>query len=231
VVTAKLADGAVATAKLVNAAVTTAKLADNAVVTSSLVDGAVATAKLANAAVTTAKLADSAVVTSSLADAAVATAKLADGAVATIKLANAAVTQAKLAAGAINGIAIDLQDQLLTRPELKDFAETSTTPAVSSNTLTLDLQTGNVFEVVLTQNVTSVIFANPPAAGRLGSCTLILKQDGTGGRTLTWPSSARWPGGTPPAISSSANAIDILAFVTRDGGATWYGFLGGKAFS
>jgi hypothetical protein len=218
-----IAAGVVTTNELGNAAVTAAKLAD----------AAVTTAKLADTAVVTAKLADGAVVTAKLTDGAVVTAKLAtdDGAVATAKLANAAVTQAKLAAGAINGIAIDLQDQLLTRPELKDFAETSTTPAVSANTLTLDLQTGNVFEVTLTQNVTSLVLANPPAAGRAGTCTLILRQDATGGRTLAWPASVRWALGTPPVVTPHASAIDMYAFVTRDGGTSWYGFPGGQDFS
>jgi hypothetical protein len=135
-----------------------------------------------------------------------------------------------VAAGALDGIAINLQDQQLARPELKDFSETSTTPAVSAGALTLDLETGNVFEVTLSANVTTLTFANPPAAGRAGSCTLILKQDAIGGRTLAWPSSVRWPSGAPLAISAAGNAVDIFAFVTRNGGATWYGFLGGRDF-
>ncbi len=136
-----------------------------------------------------------------------------------------------IAAGAINDLAINMQDQQLTRPELKDFSETSTTPAVSAGVLTLDLQTGNVFEVVLTQNVTTLLLANPPAAGRAGSCTLILKQGAAGGRTLAWPGSVRWPSGGQPALSGAGNAVDIFGLITRDGGATWYGFLGGRGFA
>jgi hypothetical protein len=135
-----------------------------------------------------------------------------------------------IAAGALDGMPIDMQDQQLTRPELKDFSETSTTPAVSAGALTLDLETGNVFEVTLNEDVTTLALANPPAAGRAGSCTLILRQDATGGRTLAWPGSIRWPAGNPPAISVAANAADVFAFVTTDGGTTWYGFLGGKDF-
>jgi len=142
-----------------------------------------------------------------------------------------AIGAGDVAAGALDGLPIDMQDQQLTRPELKDFSETSTTPAVSAGALTLDLETGNVFEVTLSENVTTLTFANPPAAGRAGSCTLILRQDATGGRTLVWPASVRWPAGDPPAISAGANAADVFAFVTRDGGATWYGFLAGKDFS
>jgi hypothetical protein len=60
---------------------------------------------------------------------------------------------------------------------------------------------------------------------------LILKQDATGGRTVTWPASVRWAGGTPPLVTPAANAIDIYAFITRNGGASWFGFPGGQDFS
>jgi hypothetical protein len=88
-----------------------------------------------------------------------------------------------------------------------------------------------VFEITLTGNVTSLILANPPASGSAGSCTLILKQDATGGRTLAWPGSVRWAGGAPPVVTATANATDIYALFTRNGGATWYAFSGGKGFS
>jgi hypothetical protein len=130
-----------------------------------------------------------------------------------------------------DGIPINMLDQQLSRPELKDFSEASTTPAVSAGTLTLDLEMGNVFEAILSEDVTTLTFANPPASGRAGTCSLILRQDATGGRTLAWPSSVRWAGGTPPLVTPAANTVDMYAFVTRDGGTTWYGFPGGQDFS
>jgi hypothetical protein len=95
---------------------------------------------------------------------------------------------------------------------------------VTASILTLDLETANVFGVTLTDDVTTLVLANPPAAGSASSAALILKQDATGGRTLAWPGSVKWPGGAPPAVTPAANPIDIFAIVTRDGGATWYGF-------
>jgi hypothetical protein len=232
-----LADAAVSSPKLANAAVTAPKIAATAVDDTKIATAAVTTAKIADGAVSTAKLANAAVTAPKIAAAAVDSGKIAAGAVSTAALADGAVTQAKIAADAVgasqlqDGIPIDMQDQPLTRPQLKDFSETSTTPAVSSGSLTLDLETGNVFEVTLTADVTSLVLANPPPAGLAGSCTLILKQDGVGGRTLAWPGSVRWAEGTPPVVTPAASAIDIYAFVTRDGGATWFGFPGGKDFS
>jgi hypothetical protein len=121
-----------------------------------------------------------------------------------------------------------MEGQQLIRPQLRDFSGTSTTPSISAGTLNLDLETGNVFEVTLTESVVSLNLFHPPAAGLAASCFLILRQDSSGGGTLVWPSSIRWPGGVQPVVSSANSAVDVFAFFTRDGGATWYGVVGGK---
>jgi hypothetical protein len=46
-----------------------------------------------------------------------------------------------------------------------------------------------------------------PVAG--GSYVLKLVQDGTGGRTYTWPSNVKWSGGTAPT-ASGANKLDLV---------------------
>lgn len=114
---------------------------------------------------------------------------------------------------------------------LKDYGETRTAPSSSSNVLTLDLENGNIFEVTLTENVTTLTISNPPASGTAGSFTLILKQDGTGGWTFAWPAAVVWAGGTAPTLTTDASAVDVLTFITTDGGTTWYGFLAGADFS
>jgi hypothetical protein len=121
---------------------------------------------------------------------------------------------------------LSMQDNVVSRPELQDYAESRTAPASSAGTLTLDLTGGNIFEPTLTENVT-VSIANPPASGKGGSFTLILRQDGTGGWAVTWPSSVKWAGGTAPTLTTAASAVDVLTFLTTDAGATWFGFLAG----
>ena len=45
---------------------------------------------------------------------------------------------------------------------------------------------------------------------------LVVKQDAVGGRTVTWNTIFKWPGGTVPTLSTAANAKDILSFLCAD---------------
>lgn len=64
-------------------------------------------------------------------------------------------------------------------------------------------------------------------SGLVASMVLELAQDGTGSRTVTWPGSVIWPGGTAPTLSTTAGATDLLMFFSRDGGTNWFGFMAG----
>jgi len=39
-----------------------------------------------------------------------------------------------------------------------------------------------------------------------------LIQDATGSRTVTWPSTVDWEGGTAPTLTTAANAVDLFRF-------------------
>ena len=100
--------------------------------------------------------------------------------------------------------------------------ETVSTVAASGATETLDLADGNVHDLTLTADCT-LTFAGA-TAGVGCSFTLLLRQDGTGGWTATWPGSVVWPGGTAPTLDETASTVAILTFFTLDGGTVWYGF-------
>ena len=99
----------------------------------------------------------------------------------------------------------------------------------SSNAATINLQLGNVFEHDLTENVTYT-FSNPGANDRGTVFILKIIQDSSA-RTITWPGSVDWAGGTAPTLTSTNNGVDIFVFFTRDGGTTYYGFTAGQAFA
>ena len=119
---------------------------------------------------------------------------------------------------------------LLAGKELQAYSETVATPAIASNVLTLDLSTANVFNVTHNANITTLTISNPPASGKAGSFTLILTQDATGGRTITFPAAVKWSGGTAPTLSTTLNKKNILVFFTVDAGTTWFGSQVGKDY-
>lgn len=126
-------------------------------------------------------------------------------------------------AGAVAGA-----DQEVARVKLKDYAETLVT-ANTGTAYTVDLENSNVLDLTLTGNCTFT-FSNPPASGTAGAFTMILTQDGTGSRTVTWPASVEWAASTAPTITATAGGTDVFTFITVDGGTTWRGFTGGQAF-
>ena len=111
-----------------------------------------------------------------------------------------------------------------------NYDETVNTVAAAGTTETIDLDNGSVHDITLDENVTFT-FTNPPAAGRAISFTVILRQDGTGTNTVTWPASVVWPGGSAPTITATASAVDIVVFTTVDGGTTYYGNVAGQAYA
>ncbi len=96
----------------------------------------------------------------------------------------------------------------------------------AGSTETIDLTNGNVHRIVLDANCTLTFSGT--AASVACSFTLIVVQDGTGSRTITWPASVDWPAATAPTLSTGANDVDILVFLTVDNGTTWYGFVSGQ---
>jgi len=132
-----------------------------------------------------------------------------------------------LAGGTLSGV-VDAGDQIISKAVFKDVGETLATNGTSGSTATIDLEDGNFHKVTLTANCTFT-FSNPPASGTAGSFTLFLVQDGTGSRTVTWPGSVDWAAATAPTLTTTAAAVDVLTFITLDGGTIWNGFVAGQA--
>jgi alpha-tubulin suppressor-like RCC1 family protein len=120
---------------------------------------------------------------------------------------------------------LDAERGRIDQASLKDYAETLVGGASGTrvgSTYTINLAQGNVFHLVLTSNC-AFTFSVTAASGTAPSFTLILKQDGVGGRTVTWPASVVWAGGVP-TLSTGALKSDIFSFVSDDAGVTWRGF-------
>ena len=97
------------------------------------------------------------------------------------------------------------------------------TTAAQSGTTTIDLSAGNV--IYFTQDTdTTVAFASTEAVQEL--LFIRTKDDTTTARTITWPDSIIWNGGSAPTLidSSQAGEVQIFNLTTRDQGVTWYGY-------
>ena len=125
---------------------------------------------------------------------------------------------------------IDVNRNILLDATLRYYNETTSSPAISSGTLTLDLSLAQVFTVSLNASVTTLTISNTPiTVSRSIGFTLILTADGTA-RTVAWGAAVLWPGGTGPTITSTNGKKDVFSFVTTDGGTTWLGFVGGQNY-
>jgi hypothetical protein len=118
--------------------------------------------------------------------------------------------------------------QTLDKKQLKTYTETTATPTIATNTLTLDLTTGNTFRVALSANVTTLTISNPTASVTQ-SFTLIC--DISGAFSITWPASVRWAAASAPTQTATNAKTDIFTFVSTDGGTKWFAFPSGLNFT
>jgi hypothetical protein len=89
--------------------------------------------------------------------------------------------------------------------------------AVSASAI--DCSAGNYFTKTASGALTWT-FTNVPSAKAF---TVILELTNGGTGTQTWPAAVKWPGGTAPTLVASG--VDVLGFITDDGGTTWRGVL------
>lgn len=99
-----------------------------------------------------------------------------------------------------------------------------TTPVAvtfSATAMTLNCAESNVFTTTFTANVTTAPTISNPKDGQ--TINWFITQDGTtGGRTMTWPTSFKWPGGTAGVLSTAVNAVDLLVATYRSATGFWY---------
>ena len=92
-----------------------------------------------------------------------------------------------------------------------------------SPTTTINLSLGNV--VYFTHNTdTTVAFANTSTTQEVRF--IRTKDDNLTPRTITWPSSITWNGGSAPTLVNNPRSTDAQIFnlTTRNSGVTWYGY-------
>lgn len=116
---------------------------------------------------------------------------------------------------------------LVGTPLSTPYREPLSAHGATGSTETFDVSAANVHTATLDAACTFTFTG--AVTGYAYSMTLVLTQDATGSRAVTWPTSVKWDGGTAPTMPA-ANKVSVLTFLTMDGGTTWYGFPSGLVF-
>ncbi len=137
-------------------------------------------------------------------------------------IANSGTEILAVGAGTVNIVGStrlgDISAPLATLDIGGNVAQIVTASGEGSPATPLDCSTSNYFTLTLA-GPTNMTFTNVPA-GRAFTLTLVLTNGST---NPTWPASVKWANGVIPTLTVSG--IDVLQFVTVDGGTNWYGAL------
>jgi hypothetical protein len=125
------------------------------------------------------------------------------------------ISKANITGGTVAGVSLSG----ISSATFNGSAQTSPeTVSSSGGTLTINCVESNVFSTTLTENVTLVV-----SNGTAGQTINVLLVQGATARTVSWPASFKWPAGTAPSVTASANAEDLL--VATFIGSYWYASL------
>ncbi|EKF8822976.1 TPA: hypothetical protein VAK78_004353 [Cronobacter sakazakii] len=94
------------------------------------------------------------------------------------------------------------------------------------DTLELDMSDGKrVFKATLTAPVTQLSVINAIGSNLNSQTITMLLTQGTGANKISWPSNVKWSYGREPVLTFTKDSIDVIQFLSIDGGSTWYGSL------
>lgn len=118
-----------------------------------------------------------------------------------------------------------LTNPVLTKPTINGSVGAYTSDSDGA-TITFDMTASNVHTVTLADN--RILAVSNTSTGQ--PFVIRLVQDGTGGRTVTWFSTIKWPNGTAPTLSTTGSRVDVFGFITT-GSNTYDGFIVGQNLS
>jgi len=115
-----------------------------------------------------------------------------------------------------SGGRFDGKNNLIASTQIQGYRETVVSVVASAGgpSVNIDLSLANVFDLYLAANA-SVQFVNALAgAGKATPVTMRIRQDATGGRTVSYINTMLWTYGSVIAVTASANAIDLNTYIT-----------------
>ena len=125
-------------------------------------------------------------------------------------------------------------DQVVSRAQMKDYAETVNALGSKSAAFNIDFEDGNVQTVTISSGTFNVGLTNS-LASHSNSVTILGTNLGAGTPSFVagahggGGNAVKWAGGTAPTYTASGT--DVLCFTSFDGGTNFYGFAAGLDFS
>ena len=100
---------------------------------------------------------------------------------------------------------------------------TNVTYGANATNVTINAASACYHYVLLTNNAYFVQPTGLPGGGTNQAFNIVLKQDGTGARTVNFNTTYwKFPGGTVPTITTNANAVDVLSCLVSPDGTVVY---------
>ena len=94
----------------------------------------------------------------------------------------------------------------------KRYLATAASTITGASSITLDMSAGNVFTITLAGSISVGTFTITNASTNPETFIVKLVYSGTG-NSITWPSSFKWSGGTPPSLTDVSGKYDIISVI------------------
>ena len=90
---------------------------------------------------------------------------------------------------------------------------------------TINTQQGTYFSANTSGGCTWTFTGGPDSSKATGFTLELTSGAGNTGTayTQTWPAAVKWAGGSAPTLTQGETKVDVLVFITDDGGTTWRG--------
>ena len=114
--------------------------------------------------------------------------------------------------------------------KLARYSEVTTDASSVAGSLNLDLNQGNVFKTVLTENIGTINFVNVNPDSTLTTTVTLKITQGAGSAFTVAFNGIEFTNNVTPTMTATLGARDRYVFSTDDGGATWDGGVFGQSF-
>lgn len=92
--------------------------------------------------------------------------------------------------------------------ELGTYFTTQTDDGNCGSADTIDFTVTSAHKSTLSAATCTYTFTDPAGTAHV---TLLVCQDGTGSRLVTWPASIKWSGGSAPTLTTTASKCDVFS--------------------